>query len=1030
MNFKRPLLAIFAISLALTPAVYLNDARASAQEAKPAAAPAKRPIELPDILKWKRLQSAVPSSDGQYFGYKVVPTEGDSEVVVRRVKDGKEWRFPAGENAAPGGGGPGGPVAAPRELSFSDDSKWFAFTITPGFKEAKRLRKERKPLQNKVVLLNLETEKKTEFEKIRRFAFLERSPHGSHSIVMVRMPPVDRPALLAPHQPLQLLALRRLPSGPRGRTSFSYELATGNELNFGNASDFSFSKNGESLVWIIDAQDKIGNGVQMRNMTTGAVMPLDSDKASYRGLTWTEKYDALTTVKGFEDKAWEDKLYSVVAFTGLNSGSVQKTVFNPKSDSTFPAGMTVSPNRNPTFNEDLTAITFGIHEVKRKKSDRDGGDKPAEAGAAGAPATARRPDDEPETPALVLWHWQDKRLQAQQQVEESRDKNYSYLSVYQIPEKKFIRIADDSLRQVTTSTKRPLAVGFDDRDYELLSNLDGRRYQDVYVVDLKTGTRKQALKKSRWSYGMSPDGSQFLYYDDGHYFAYDLASGQSMNITAKVPAVFFNDEDDHNVVKPPRFPMGWTKDSASVLLSDGWDIWNVPTRGGQAVNLTVNGKKDGIRYQRRFQIDPDEKGVDLSAPVYLTVYGEWTKKAGIARLDGGKPGPKVLLWDDAGFGGLLKSKKAEAYFYTRDTYQDSPEYYLADALLSGGKQLTTTNPQQKDFLWSDGQKLIDYTSTKGDKLQGALFLPANYQPGKSYPTVVYIYEKLSDGLNRYVQPSANGFNKSYYTSQGYAVLMPDITYRVNDPGMSAVWCVIPALEACDQDRHCRSWECCDPWSFVGWISDCVPDHSDHSVQGGNCRCGADGYDQYVQPDLLEFRKRLTWRSSRAARGRFTTSPADNVEAYIRNSPVFHAKNVKTPLLLLHNDKDGAVDFTQGIEYFSTLRRMQKPVVMLQYKGENHGLAVPANRKDYTVRFKEFVDYHLKGQPCSQMADRWSSPSEVEGSSRRAKQREDRESFAHRRTSKLAAYCGSEQTQDEESANDHLDPGACASECLS
>jgi dipeptidyl aminopeptidase/acylaminoacyl peptidase len=90
---------------------------------------------------------------------------------------------------------------------------------------------------------------------------------------------------------------------------------------------------------------------------------------------------------------------------------------------------------------------------------------------------------------------------------------------------------------------------------------------------------------------------------------------------------------------------------------------------------------------------------------------------------------------------------------------------------------------------------------------------------------------------------------------------------------------------------------------------------------------------------------------------------DNLDAYLRNSPVIHAKNVKTPLMLLHNDKDGAVDFNQGIEYFNTLRRLQKPVIMLQYKGENHGLAKNANRKDYSIRMKEYFDHYLMDKPA-------------------------------------------------------------------
>ena len=79
----------------------------------------------------------------------------------------------------------------------------------------------------------------------------------------------------------------------------------------------------------------------------------------------------------------------------------------------------------------------------------------------------------------------------------------------------------------------------------------------------------------------------------------------------------------------------------------------------------------------------------------------------------------------------------------------------------------------------------------------------------------------------------------------------------------------------------------------------------------------------------------------SSQGRFLGGYWDNWEAYVRNSPVNFAKNVKTPLVILHNDKDGAVDFTQGVEYFNTLRRLGKPVVMLEYPGENHGLAKPA-----------------------------------------------------------------------------------------
>ena len=907
------------------------------------AAQTPRALELPDILAWKRIAGAIVSNDGQFFAHKITPNEGDGEVVLRRLKDGKEWRFPIGESIGFGGG----------DMAFSDDGKWFAFTVYTNFKEGKKLKKERKPLQNKVTLINLANEQKSEFEKVRRFAFAGEM--GGWLALHKYAPeagPGGPPAGASPAPSVPA------PDRATGADLILQELATGNQLNLGNVAEFAFNKKGDWLAFTIDAQEKSGNGVQTRNMTTGVLLPLDSDKAIYRGLNWTEKGDALAVVKGAEDKGYEDKLYSVV---GINfaSGAPQKTIYDHKTDATFPAGMTISANRNPAWTEDLSALTFGLQEVKKKKEEKKTDAKDTKPDAAAMP---KKPEDEPEKPDLVLWHWQDSRLQAQQQVEESRDKSFTYLALYRVVEKKFIRLADDSLRSVNPAPKQMFAIGNDSREYELLGSLNGQRYSDVYIVDMKTGARKLALKKARYTFGASPDGTHFLYYEDGNFLTYEMATGQSYNLTKNIQANFYEEDDDTNNVKPPATPLGWTKDGASVLLSDNWDIWNVPAHGGAAVNLTVNGKRDKIRYQTRFRLDPDEKGTDLTQPMYLRTYGEWTKKSGLARVEGGKAGAKMLAWDDASFGTVLKAKRAETYLYTRETYAEPTTYFLADAMLANGQKLTDANPQQKNFAWSPGSRLIDYTSAKGDKLQAALYLPANYQPGKSYPTVVYIYEKLSQNINNYANPSYNGFNKSVYTSNGYAVLMPDITYKLNDPGMSAVWCILPALQAAigsgvvDKDRvalHGHSWGGYQTAFMV--------------TQTDAFRAAIAGAPL---TDMISMYNLIYWNSGSGnmaifenSQGRFTGSPVEQPEAYIRNSPVFHAKNVKTPLMILHNDKDGAVDFTQGIEYYNQLRRLQKNVVMLQYKGENHGLRVPANMKDYTIRMKEFLDHHLMGKPA-------------------------------------------------------------------
>jgi len=907
------------------------------------AAEAQRAMQLPDILAWKRIQTPLVSGDGQWFVYKLTPGEGNSEVVIRNLKDGKEQRFAIGQLPEPAaGGGRGGAPAAPRDLAISADSKWVAFLVHPGEKETRALRKQRKPVEDKLLLIDLATGSKKEFERVRRFAFAgERG--GAIAIHRDRPAPATPAGNGANAAPPQGRNNNNNEDRPQGSDLIVLDLASGVEMNVGNVSDFAFDKKGDRLAWIIDAQDKEGNGVAVRNMETGAVLPLDSAAATYKGLTWTDKGDGLATLRGVDDKAWQDKLYSLVAFRNFSS-TPETIVFDPAKDSSFPQGMSISPNRNPYWMDDLGAVAFGIHEIRPKK---------AEEGGRGA----RNADSEEPEPDMTIWNWKDGRLPPMQEVQENRDKDFSFLCIYRPAEKKFLRLADDTVRQVTADAAYKYGVGIDVRAYEREGNLDGQRYEDVYAVNLETGERKLALKKARWVEATSPDGTHFLYYDDGAFYTFDMGTGQSYNVSKQLPSVFYNTEDDHNVVKPPTRPVGWTKDSKAVLLSDGWDIWKAPVHGGAGVNLTGNGKNEKIRYRTPYRLDPEEKGFDLTQPLYIGAYGEWTKKGGIGVVDASRPGIRMLHWDDAHYQTLEKARHADVYLYTRETEQDFPNFYLADASLGSGQRVTDANPQQKDFLWSKGVKIVDYTSDKGDKLQGALYLPAKYEPGKSYPAIVYIYEKLSDLANHYQQPTFNGFNTAFYTSNGYAVLTPDIVYKINDPGMSAVWCVLPALKAAeatgivDPKRvglHGGSW---GGYQTTFLITQTNVFHA--------------AFARAPLTDMIAMYNAMYWNTGSAnqpifesSQGRFTSGPWDNLEAYQRNSPEYHAKNVNTPFVMMHNDKDGAVDWTQGIEFFNTLRRLNKPVAMLSYKGENHNLRKPENMKDYTVRMKEFFDYEL------------------------------------------------------------------------
>ncbi len=898
--------------------------------AAPEPARPKAPMTLADVLAWQNITTTVLSNDGKWLAYRLSPTQGDAEIVVRQTQGDKAYRFGCGESGGDG-------------LAFSGDSRWAVFLVAPTRKESAQLKKQHKPLQNKVALVDLSTGQDTQMAKVRRAAFSGGTGAWAAFQKYAAEPPSGAPPAApgGPGAPGPPSGSPRAGEHPRPADLILRDLATGAEQNVGNVSDFAFDKTGRWIAWTLEADEQDGNAVVARNLESGVVLVLDSGKASYERPTWTERGDGLAVAKGTEDKAYQDKRYTVVGITGLGSGKPVKTVFDPASDKAVPAEYSISAERSPFWTEDLKALVFGIHKLKKKDDDAGAakaGTKPGEdkLAAAGDKGDAAKGDEAAEEkPDLVLWHYRDHRLQTQQQVDEDRDRRFSSVCIYHVETRKFVRLADDAVREVEVTPRSRWGIGRDESPYEREASMDGRQAQDVYAVDLATGQRTLAARKVRGAVIASVDASRVLYGEDGHYFVYDIPSAKATNLTVGVPTSFVDERDDHNVVKPLVPPIGWSSDGRAVLLSDGWDVWQVPVPSGLAVNLTANGRTSQVRYQRRFVLDQEEKGIDLSQPVYVSVYGEWTKKGGIARLTPGKPGADTLLWDDASFARLSKAKEAGVFVYSRETFKDPADLYVADADLRSGKKVTSLDAQVGRFEWSSGLMLVEYApdekTIKARKLQGALFLPANYQKGKTYPTIVYIYERLSQSYNAFAVPTANGFNKSVYTSNGYAVLMPDIAYKLNDPGRSAVWCVLPALKAA------AATGVVDP-KRVG-----LQGHSWGGYQTAFLVTQTDAFAAAVAgaplTDMVSMYS-LVYKNTggtnqaifESSQGRFLGGYWDNWEAYYRNSPVFFAKNVKTPLMILHNDKDGAVDFTQGVEYFNTLRRLGKAVWMLEYPG--------------------------------------------------------------------------------------------------
>lgn len=923
----------------------------------------KEPIRWQDIPNWtyNRISGAQHSNDGQWLAYVSGPMQGDLDLTLRRVLDTIQFNYKIG--------------GASTTIQFNNDSKFVAFFESPVYKEIKANEKSKRPSVKKLKIVSLTDTIATVFENVQSFEFANEG----NNWIAIRFS--GNPT--APSAP---------PSGNKSKGSdlLLYNLYTKKSFNLGNVNDFSFNKSGQYLAYTVDATGQNGNGIFLFDLQSGLTIAVENDKANYNKINWNKEGTALALLKSKKDKNYKEPVYTLIGIKNIKGALTETHTYTGLDENQIMSGYGISENTIPYWSKDLNRIFFGIAKIEKEKrstneskidsiakdtsnrkvalrKDSLASDSGAIKVATNTKKTVVKDKKDLEKPDMIIWNWQDKSLQSSQRNQIEAEKRKMVMSVLDVKSKKFTSLADSNIKSITLSPNERIGYALDFGPYEKESNLNGQRFADIYIVDVPTGAKKLALERlylnASRGISFSPNSDYLLYFNDGDYFTLNLLTLTKTNITENIPSAFVNLQSDHNVRKPATPTFGWTLDSKNLLIRDNYDLWKITADGKIAVRLTENWTANKIMVAGYNRIYEDDEYIDLKKDQYFQVFDDKTKKAGIALLATGTNSLRILNIDDIVIGNFEKAKYANQYFYSKEQSNKAPDIFTAQGKeLKNELKLTISPSDTSKFALSAGSKLISYVNNFGDTLQATLFLPANYEEGKSYPTITYIYERLTDGTNGYSMPAfpGGGFNRAVYTSNGYAVLMPDIAYKLNDPGMSAVACVIPAVQAAiktgivDKDR-------------VG-----LQGHSWGGYQTSFLITQTDIFKAAVAgaplTNLISMYSLIYWNSGstnqsifESSQGRLTSGYWDNWEAYSQNSPIYHIKKVNTPLVIMHNDKDGAVDYTQGIEYFNGLRRLNKPVVMLTYNGENHGLRKEVNQKDYAVRMMEFFDHYLKGQ---------------------------------------------------------------------
>ena len=902
----------------------------------------KRALPIEDYGLWRSITSTAISDDGNWISFAYRKREADDSLYVKNLRTDKEYLIPCASRA-----------------QFSDDSRWVAYMVTLPFEEAEKLREDKKPVPNKAELMNLETGEKMTWENSASFSFPKGSSH---------------------------FAVKKAKADPkakhRGTDLILRNLREGYEELIGSVAQFSFNKPGTILAYTVDTADKDGNGLYMIHLESGIRRPLDNDKATYERMTWDEEGTALAVLKGDEKKGFEEKENVLLAFTALGEGTFTPHEYNPADASDFPEDMVISEKGTLSWNEDATMVFFGIKEQKEKpggrkeEEEKEEEEGETEEGEEEQEAEEGKEKDKEDPVADVdIWHWQDEQIQSVQMIRANQDRNRTHRSAYHLASKRFLQLTDDEMRTISITRDGKWGIGQNNRAY--ISDWRESR-ADYYRVNIETGERTLFLEghigtlSSRGGRGgrtsaLSPDSKHFLYWKDGHVCDYVIDTGQKANLTRSAPVSFVNEQYDHPGTKPPYGLTGWVKGGDAVILTHRYDLWLQPLDGGEATNLTGGrGAQDEIRF-RYVRTDPEERFIDLSKPILLTAFGQWTKKAGFFQLR--RRRLTELVYEDKNFGssgrgssGLTKAKNADRYMYTIQTFQDFPDYYVSDGKFSDPVRVTDANPQQAEYKWGRSI-LFDYTNNDGVRLQGWLGIPEDYQEELRLPMLANFYEKNSQNVHRYPTPRYAGSpNLGGYLSNGYLVMQPDVHFRTRTSHSDMCECVEAAVSKviemgyADPERIAVHGH-----SYSGQGSAYIATHSDMFraiVYGAGATNLVSDFNQL-------------WKSSGTSQhrydiygqGRFGTNPFDDLDLYIQQSALHNVRNCNTPLLILHGTEDGSVEWLQGIEFYNALRFNEKPVILLSYPGAGHGLRKYENQIDFQRRARQFLDHYLKGEPA-------------------------------------------------------------------
>ena len=914
---------------------------------------------------WQSVSDIQRSDDGNVLVWCVNPQEGDGTLYVRNMTPGRKGKPSCREISVPRG----------YQASLDPEGKWLYLRIKPQFAKTRQEKIDKKKAENMtkdtLAVVDLSTMTVRKYGRVDSYAtgstakpYIAYKSTWKHYKDTSDKKGTDKSGLIILN-----------PATDRKDT-----------LKYIDA--YSFNQDGTVLLMTSkkDKKDSLSATAVLIARAPACLDTLAKGSESYRCLTLSDAEDQLVFL-GSKDKGKDRNKRQALYLTSIKSLKTGKKAVPVAADSTTviskdgrwaystkvivpegtkvdgTPGWTLNENTGLQFTPDGKRLFLGIGAIR--------------------PAKDTTIVDF-ETAQLDIWNWDAILTPPQQRLNVNKKLKKTYSATIDLSEPgRIVPLTTsyfDNIRYMNGGLSEWVLMA-DNSKYARTAVWDYNNRYDFSLVNVKDGSRKvvaEGLNVGRFD--MSPSGKYLFWFDNDqmNWFTYNTQTGEKANLTARTGVPFYDEEDDHPTAAPAHeFSPKWLKDESAVFIIDRYDIWKFAPDGSSAVNLTGSV---GRRTHNRFKIfdpkpdtrKPNERRCGVTKPldpkqtVYLSVFNEDSQEYGYGSLNLAKP-TKTLKYftDTVSFKYIAGTLSTDRLFYQKGNFRNCYDLYYTDDFFANSTKVSAINPQMAGYRWGSAE-LFRWKAYDGTPLKGLVFVPDGVKEGEKLPVMIYFYEKNANNLYSFwtPAPSRSIVNIPFYTSRGYIVFVPDIVYKVGHPGESAYNCICSGAEAL-----CEAYPAADKskmaiqgQSWGGYQTAWLITRTDMFAAAGS---GAPVGNMTSAYGGIRWGSGITragqYEHGQSRIGKSMWEPGA-LDLYIENSPVFHVDKVQTPVLIMHNDADGAVPWYQGIEFFSDLRRLDKPAWLLQYNKEAHNLVQRRNCKDLSVRLQQFFDHYLKGAP--------------------------------------------------------------------